>query len=232
MYLYDKTGSVVKGWEPFRTAGPVTAEANFCRVSGKDFIVVADEYSIYFLDRSGKVRLRPREAVTKAKGSTLRLTPGSDPFLVCTSPDGTVQYIYFSGDVRKFSLREFSFDHSFDFFDVDGDGFGEYVFIDKGVLYLYDQDRKEMFSRDFSSDKLGGPINFIFSSADRKIGVFDMNKNLIYLINSKGEIMKGFPLRGASMFSIGKLSAGNDWNLIVGGTDRFMYNYKLDTSLK
>jgi hypothetical protein len=232
VYLYDKTGSVVKGWEPFRTVGFVTAEANFCRVSGKDFIVVADEYSIYFIDRSGKVRLKPKEAVTKAKGSTLRLAPGSDPFLVCTSPDGTVQYIYFSGDVRKFSLRKFSFDHSFDFFDVDGDGFGEYVFIDKGVLYLYDQDRKEMFSRDFSSDKLGGPINFIFSSADRKIGVFDMNKNLIYLINSKGEMMKGFPLRGASMFSIGKLSTGNEWNLIVGGTDRFMYNYKLDTSLK
>jgi hypothetical protein len=232
VYLYDKTGSVVKGWEPFRTAGLVTAEANFCRVSGKDFIVVADEFSIYFLDRSGKVRLKPEEAVTKAKGSTLRLTPGSDPFLVCTAPDGTVQYIYFSGDVRKFSLRKFSFDHSFDFFDVDGDGFGEYVFIDKGVLYLYDQDRKEMFSRDFSSDKLGGPINFIFSTADRKIGVFNMNKNLIYLINSKGEIMKGFPLRGASMFSIGKLSSGNEWNLIVGGTDRFMYNYKLDTNPK
>jgi hypothetical protein len=59
-----------------------------------------------------------------------------------------------------------------------------------------------------------------------------MNKNLIYLINSKGEIMNGFPLRGASMFSIGKLSAGNEWHLIVGGTDRFMYNYKLDTTLK
>ncbi len=232
VYLYDKTGSVVKGWEPFRTAGLVTAEASFYRVSGKDFIVVADESSIYFLDRSGKVRLQPREAVIKAKGSTLRFTPGSDPFLVCTSPNGTIQYIYFSGEVRKSSLREFSFDHSFDFFDVDGDGFGEYVFIDKGVLYLYDQDRKEMFSRDFNSDKLGGPMNFIFSSADRKIGVFDMNKNLIYLINSKGEIMNGFPLRGASMFSIGKLSAGNEWHLIVGGTDRFMYNYKLDTTLK
>jgi hypothetical protein len=86
--------------------------------------------------------------------------------------------------------------------------------------------------KDFSSDNLGGPINFTFSSTDRKIGVFDVYKNLIYLINSKGEIMTGFPLRGASMFSIGKLSSGSGWNLIVGGTDRFLYNYKLDTSLK
>jgi hypothetical protein len=230
VYSYDKSGSVVKGWEPFRTAGYVTSEAGFYKVSGKDFIVIADESSLYFLDRSGKVRLRLNDAVTKAKGSALRLTPGSETSLVCTSPDGTIQNINFNGDVKKFSLRKFTFDHSFDFFDADGDGFGEYVFIDSSKLYLYDRNRKEMFTKDFGSGKLGGPISFTFSSTDKKIGVFDISKNLIYLIDSKGEIMKGFPLRGASMFSIGKLSSGDDWHLIVGGTDRFLYNYKLETS--
>jgi hypothetical protein len=232
VYSYDKAGSAVKGWEPFRTAGYVTAEAGFYKVSGKDYIVVADESSIYFMDRSGKVRLRLNDAVTKAKGSILRMAPGSEPALVCTSPDGTIQNVYFNGDVKKFSFRTFTIDHSFDFFDVDGDSFGEYVFIDSGLLYLYDHNRKEMFTKDFNSKKLGGPIIFTFSSTDRKIGVFDISKNLIYLIDSKGEIMNGFPLKGASMFSIGKLSSGNDWNLIVGGTDRFMYNYKLETSPK
>jgi hypothetical protein len=232
VYSYDKSGNVVRGWEPFRTAGYVTAEAGFYKVSGKDFVIIADESSIYFLDRSGKVRLRLNDAVTKAKGSTLRLTPGSEAALVCTSPDGTVQNISFNGDVKKFSFRKFTFDHSFDFFDVDGDGFGEYVFIDNGILYLYDRNGKEMFTKDFGSVKLGGPINFTFSSTDRKIGVFDAIGNLIYLVNSKGEIMDGFPLRGASMFSIGKLSSGDDWHLIVGGTDRFLYNYKLEISQK
>jgi hypothetical protein len=232
VYSYDKSGSVVKGWEPFRTPGFVTAEAGFYKVSGKDFVVIADESSIYFLDRSGRVRLKLDDAVTKAKGSSLRLVPGSEPSLVCTSPDGTVQNINFNGNVRKSSFRRFGFDHSFDFFDVDGDGFGEYVFIDGGILYLYDHNGKEMFTKDFGSVKLGGPINFTFSSADRKIGVFDAGSNLIYLIDSKGEIMDGFPLRGASMFSIGKLSSGDGWNLIVGGTDRFLYNYSLELSKK
>ncbi|MCX6260328.1 MAG: hypothetical protein NTY95_05750 [Bacteroidia bacterium] len=232
VYSYDKSGNVVRGWEPFRTAGYVTAEAGFYKVSGKDFVIIADESSIYFLDRSGKVRLRLNDAVTKAKGSALRLTPGSEATLVCTSPDGTVQNVSFNGDVKKFSFRKFTFDHSFDFFDVDGDGFGEYVFIDNGILYLYDRNGKEMFTKDFGSVKLGGPINFTFSSTDRKIGVFDAIGNLIYLVNSKGEIMDGFPLRGASMFSIGKLSSGDDWHLIVGGTDRFLYNYKLEISQK
>jgi hypothetical protein len=89
-----------------------------------------------------------------------------------------------------------------------------------------------MFIKDFGSGKLGGPINFTFSSTDRKIGVFDAIGKLIYLVDSNGKIMDGFPLKGASMFSIGKLSSSDDWNLIVGGTDRFLYNYKLTISQK
>ena len=159
----------------------------------------------------------------------MRLNQGSDPSVVCSSPDGTVQHIYFNGEVKKFSLRSFSVDHSFDFFDVDGDGFGEYIFIEKGILYLYDHDKSEIFVRDFDSDLSGGPINFVFSSSDRKIGVFDGKRKLIYLVEKNGETAKGFPLRGASMFSIGKLSDKSGWHLIVGGTDRFLYNYKMET---
>lgn len=229
IYSYEKNGSVVKGRKPPRTAGTVSSEIVYYRVSGKDFIIASDESSLYLLDRFGNTRLKLRDAVTKARNSTLRLAPGSESYLVCSAPDGTIQNIHFDGSVTKFSLGTFSPDHCFDFFDVDGDGLGEYVFIDKGNLYLYDNDRKEMFRKEFNSDDLGGPINFIFSSNDRKIGMFDISKNLIYLIDSKGNIMNGFPLKGASMFSIGRLSAKDGFNLIVGGTDRFLYNYGLNT---
>jgi hypothetical protein len=232
IYSYEKTGSVVKGWTPFRTTGIVRADINYFKVSGKDYLVVSDEYSIYFLDRKGKQRFTLKEPVTKARGSAIRLSPGSDPYLVCSSPDGTILNISFDGSIKKFSLREFSADHSFDYFDVDGNGFGEYIFIDKGILYLYDHNRSKIFSRNFDSVDLGGPISFIFSSSDRKIGVFDIDKKLIYLIGKNGETMNGFPLRGASMFSIGKLSEKSGWHLIVGGTDRFLYNYKLDLEIK
>jgi hypothetical protein len=232
IYSYDKTGSVVKGWKPFRTAGQVFSEVGYFKVSGKDYIVASDNNSVYFLDRTGNKRINLKENVTRSRGSALRLTPGSEPSVVCSAPDGTVQHIYFDGTVRKFKLKDFSPDHSFDIFDINGDGFGEYVFIDKGVLYLYGNNRTELFSRDFGSENLGGPINFIFSAADRKIGVFDLNKKLIYLIDKEGKTIEGFPLRGASMFSIGKLSEKSGWHLIVGGTDRFLYNYKIETDNK
>lgn len=228
IYAYDKSGSTVKGWKPFAAAGIVESEICWFRVSGKDYLVASDQSSIYFLDRTGNRRLTPGEPVSRARGSALRLIPGNDPSVVCTSADGTIQYIYFNGDVKKYVLKKFSVDHSFDIFDINGDGFGEYIFIDKGILYLYDHNRNEIFSRDFGSKHLGGPIDFIFSASDRKIGVFDIDKNLIYLIDGEGKIMNGFPLRGASMFSIGKMTDNGGWHLIVGGSDRFLYNYKLN----
>lgn len=228
LYSYDKSGSVVKGWNQFRTAGYVNSEVSFFRVSGKDYIVAADNNSVYFLDRKGNIRLNPYEAVIKANGSSLRLSKLPVPSIVVSSPDGTVNHIYFDGTIKKYKLKDFQINHSFDIFDIDSDGFDEYIFIDTDTLYLFDHDRKSMFKRGFGTTSLGGPINFIFSSDDRKTGVFDISRNLIYLVDKNGEIMKGFPLKGASMFSIGKLSDKKGWNLIVGGTDRFLYNYRLE----
>lgn len=232
IYSYDKSGNVVKGWKPFKTSGVVRTEISYFKVSGKDYIVATDESSVYMLDRTGNRRVSLREAVIRAERSAMRLVPGSDPYIICSAPDGTIQQLRFDGSVTRFSLGRFSGDHSFDIFDVDGDGFGEYIFIDKGILYLYDHNKSEMFARDFGSEDLGGPLNFVFSGTERKIGVYDMKKKQIFLIGNSGETMNGFPLKGASMFSIGKLSEKSGWHLIVGGTDRFLYNYKIDKEIK
>ena len=63
------------------------------------------------------------------------------------------------------------------FFDVDGDGLVN-IFLLTMVYCIFMIDNKsELFSREFGSSDLGGPINFIFSPSDRKIGVFDIIKN-------------------------------------------------------
>lgn len=229
IYEYDIRGNVVKGWKPFRTTGPVRSEVKFFRVSGKDYLVASDNNSVYFIDRTGNTKLKLKEPASRAVGSEMRLTQGSDQMLVFSSPEGELQFVSFDGSVKKEVLNKFSSDHSFDFFDVEGDGFGEYIFIDHGILYLYDHNKTRIFTRDFNTDQLSGPINFIFSASDRKIGVFDNRKKLIYLVDKKGNNMKGFPLRGASMFSIGKMSDKNEFHLIVGGENNFLYNYKVNT---
>lgn len=227
IYAYDKSGSLVKGWTPYKTQGVVRSEIKFFRVAGKDYIVAGDETGIYFLDRRGSVRFTTREPVRKAVSSEIRLTSGTDPSLVCSSPVGEIQMISFNGSVRKIQTQKFSAGHAFDYFDVDGDGTGEFLFIDKGKLYLYDSKGSKLFTKEFNTNDLGGPIGFIFSGNDRGIGVIDNRARLIYIVNHKGEVFKGFPLKGASLFSIGKMSDAPGFNLIVGGTDNFLYNYRI-----
>jgi hypothetical protein len=227
LYAYDKSGNVVKGWTPYKTSGQINSAVKFFRVSGKDYIIATDETSVYFLDRSGNVRLNAKEPVRRALHSEIRLTTGNEPSILFSSPDGTVNLVHFNGDVEKLVFRKFSENHSFDYFDVDGDGSGEYVFIDEGILYLYESDKNEVFERNFETSDLGGPLEFVFSSTVRGIGVFDNNKKLIYLLNKSGDIYSGFPLKGASLFSITKLNDRTGFNLIVGGNDGFLYNYRI-----
>ena len=57
----------------------VKSEIGYFKVSGKDYIVASDENSLYFLDRTGNKRLNLKEAVTRSKGSAMRLTSGFRP---------------------------------------------------------------------------------------------------------------------------------------------------------
>lgn len=228
IYAYDKSGNVVKGWKPFRTTGFVKTQLSYFQVSGKDYIAASDDKSIYLLDRYGNRRVTFRESVSKAMGSTLKLNKGRETYLICSSPQGDIQQIFLDGTVKKFRTGSFSPEHSFDLFDIDGDGSDEYIFVDRGNLYLYDNDKSEMFSRDLGSLRVSGPICFIFSTDDRKIGVLDTEKKQVYLIDQTGAILRGFPVKGASMFSIGRLTEKSGWHLIVGGPDKFLYNYKIE----
>jgi hypothetical protein len=229
IYAYDKSGNVVKGWKPFRTGGLVKSPVRFFKVSGKDYLVAADDKSVYILDRTGNQRIKIKESVTKAENSEMRLDNNVYPGIVFTSPEGMITKISFDGTVKRTQVRSFSTGHSFDYFDVDGDGIGEYVFIDKGMLYLYDRDKSEIFTRDFGTPNLEGPVFFIFSATNRKIGVTEPGKKLIYMVDKEGDNMNGFPLKGASVFSIGKLSEKGNYHLIVGGEDNFLYNYSIET---
>ena len=227
IYAYDKSGNVVRGWEQFKTNGIVTSTIEFFRVSGKDYLVVNDEENMYILDRRGSPRVNVKEPVARAAGSNLRLTSGSSPRILLSSRQGALKFISFNGDVETKTVGEFSDNHIFEYFDLDGDGSGEYIYIDKGKIGAYNSDLTRMFSENLNTSMIYGPYGLVFSSSDRKIGVVDANNGLIHMFDSKGKDAKGFPLRGSTPFSVGKLNGGSSFNLITGGSDGFLYNYEV-----
>ncbi|MEA1887929.1 MAG: hypothetical protein U9N72_12035 [Bacteroidota bacterium] len=227
VYAYDKTGNTVKGWNQFSTASTVTSEVEFFRVSGKDYLVVNDDDNMYILNRRGNVRVEMKEQVARSDRSALRLNTGTRPQMVLASKDGEIKMVNFNGEVQTYSVNEFSKDPVFEFFDLDADGLGEYIFIDENRVYAYDNDRSKMFKLSLSSDDIIGPYGLEFSSIDKKIGFTDVAANQVYVVDERGKSLNGFPLNGTTAFSVGKLNRGSSFNLITGGSDSFLYNYEI-----
>ncbi|MCA1757226.1 MAG: hypothetical protein LC649_07200 [Bacteroidales bacterium] len=227
VYAYDKSGNVVRGWNRFTTSGIVRQEVEFFRVSGKDYLVVSDDNTIYILDRQGDTRVGVKEPVQRAERSTLELTDGSNPRIVLTEPDGTLKFISFTGDVESAATDQYSKEHIFEYFDIDADGEGEYIYIDSDRLVCYDDDRSRIFSLKLDSENIEGPFGLVFSSNDKKLGFVDRKNGTVHLIDHKGREVSGFPLPGYTSFSVGKFSPGTAFNLITGGADGFIYNYEI-----
>jgi hypothetical protein len=232
IYLYDRSGAQVRGWNLFVTKGTVKDQIAFYRVRGKDYLVVADEQSLYFLDRTGNTRVNLREPVTRAAGSALRLTQGSEPSVVFTTPDGAVRSISFDGSVSGKLAGKFTKAHRSDFADLDGDGVNEFLVIDQGTLYVYKNDSTELFTKSFETKDIRGPYLYNFSASDRRAGVYETGKQLIYIFSRTGDPAPGFPKKGGEFFAAGKLSSSGGWSLISDGTDGYLYNWGLDTRLK
>jgi hypothetical protein len=72
------------------------------------------------------------------------------------------------------------------------------------------------------------PSYYMFSSTNHKVGITDIVAEKLYLINSNGELHKGFPLTGTGSFSISYMSNNSQhFNLFVGGKGKFLYNYEV-----
>ncbi len=93
---------------------------------------------------------------------------------------------------------------------------------------MYNEQGKTLFKEELPGPVSWAPVIYEFSPRDRKIGVVIQGSGRIYLFNNDGSLYQGFPLRGASPFSISSFPGLRDrFNLIVGNNDNFLYNYSV-----
>ncbi len=231
VYVYDKNGAPVKGWDFAGSEGLVTSEIQHLRIATKDYIVFADPMRIYILDRRGNTRVSPKHQFAKSANNSLILDRQSSkgPRLVTTDVEGTVWYTYFSGEVEPQKLSGYSADHYFKYDDINGDGRKDFIFADQDRLEVLSADGKRIFL-----EKLGGMIThtpsiYRFPGNSIEIGIVNRNEERIYLFKTNGKQHDGFPLRGRTPFSIGYLDpSSRQFNLLVGGDDLFLLNYRVN----
>lgn len=231
VYLYDKTGSQVKGWEFDTTEGVVNQPVIYQRIGTKDYIIFSDEMRVYILDRRGEVRVNPEKQFARSANNNLLYEGprgGHGARMVGTDVEGSVYYLYFDGKVESRQIKEFGPDHYFEYQDLDKDGNRDFIFLEENRLEVFGSNGEELFSRKMDARITHPPAIYRFPGNEKKIGVVTRTREEIYLINSDGSLYDGFPLRGRTMFSIGYLTnSNNEFNLLVGGDNLFLYNYRV-----
>ncbi len=232
VYCYNIEGNIINGWNFNNTDTKVTSEVKYFRVNEKDYIVFADKFRIYILDRKGNERVHLSSHFTKSKNNNFIIDNANSTTnsrIVSTTANGIVKYIYFNGKIEEKNLGNYSENHYFDYQDINSDGLKDFIFLDNKKLNVISNSGKLIYEYKFDSEINFEPIYFQFSYNDRKLGFVSKKANKLFLINNNGKLYNGFPLEGNTPFSIGYLNnTHNHFNLIVGNNNNFLYNYAVN----
>lgn len=231
LLMYDKNGMKLPGFSFSGADHEMRHPPQHIRINDKDYIVTADPYNVYMLDRRGKPRVRPSSGIAHSAGNPLwpdPLAKRSDARILTTDTTGTIYQFYFDGRVKKLFNPGLPAVHFFIPSDLNGDGALEYIFCSGNMLKVYGSAGELRFEKEFAEPISLRPVVYEFSAQDKKIGIVESENGNIFLLNSDGSVYLGFPLKGNGLFSISSFPGLNArFNLIVGSRDNFLYNYSV-----
>ena len=217
VYLYGLDGKPVEGWNPQKTDKPVVSKVQHFRVADKDYIVFADRYRFYILDRKGKERVRVSSVFDLKPHTDVYLTrKGGQPVLVFADKGGQVHVVNFSGQTETSRVEGLSDRFEMNIVDWDGNGTGDVLFTDGNRVLVTRLDGTPLFEKKMEAKTLGFPYVYRFSAKDVRVGLTDPEQNHLFLLSADGKLSKGFPITGDSPFSI--VFLGNDGFFLFAGT--------------
>ncbi len=225
--LYDIKGKEVKGWDGLKADKPIMSRVEHFRVEGKDYVVFADQYRLYILDRKGKERVRVSEVFDIKENTPFYLTEKEGKVAVAFADrKGRLCFVDFTGKVKSVECGTRSPGFCLNVADVNNDGQDEFIFTDGGSLKIYSGAGKPLFEKEWEADQLDFPYVYRFSAEDIRIGLLDRAKNRMMLFGLKEGMSKGFPLDGDSPFSI-VFGGSGDFYLFAGADRGGLIKYKV-----
>ena len=228
IYVYDNNAQPVEGWTFKQSEHPLQTDVYHFRTGNKDYIVFADKYRVYILDRQGRTRVTPEYNLPVGRQTMIALDQQRSRLLL-TDTVGTIHFISLpDGKMTQQIIQPFPSSHIFVFQDVDGDKRGDFIFASDNRIEAFRQDAKQIFSVETEETITIRPYVYEFATNDLRIGIVQSQNNHIWLYDSKGKVSKGLPLKGSTPFSIGRLDrASGNFNLFVGSKNNFLYNYSV-----
>lgn len=231
VYNYDKSGKEVKGWKFKKSRAEFRHPFQHVLISGKDYIVNYDvDGRLYGVDRRGKTRMKFNDNIGFSPNNPLSLWKTADPKtsdIIATDTTGKIYQISFSGKVETFKLQEFTAKHHFKVLDFHGDKKPEYIFFDLNQLSIFNEDRTLAYKIRFDDQIKYKPLFFQYPDSSWKIGIVSDLTDEIFLYNSNGSLVDGFPMKGNTLFDISVINSKQSLVLATGTEENIISIYPI-----
>ena len=219
VYLYELSGNFVKGWDVPKSDNDIVSKIYHFRVEGKDYLVYADRYRLYILDRKGKERVKVSTLLNLSANTSLYLTKQNGQMkMAFMDANGEIVLVNFRGQVERIWGEEMIGGGMFNVEDVNNDGQDEFIYTLKNRIVVMDNKGKLLFEKHWEDSELDFPYIYRFSARDSRIGIMDGKGERLFLLDMK-EVSKGFPIRGNSPFSIAFGDNGSAGFYLFAGSD-------------
>lgn len=228
IYMYDRAGKRIMGFTPTQLESCTHHPIMWFSSHSKDYIVACDSSRIYFWNRRGEERLRTKSSIARAYGAPLGVEFGNSPRVVTVNNDGELCIINtVDGDTRRITLPSWRKNSLGILIDIDADGLLELVYTHGKELVAVNQLGNVVYRTTFNGELDDWIHIFRFSEHDVRLGIYSSSAQKLWLVNASGNPSAGYPLEGATPFSIGSFGKGRgSFNLIVG-KENTVRNYEI-----
>lgn len=202
LYLLDKNGKILEGWDPNPLRSTVIGPPSFYRVLGKgDFMVALTENGLLHLfNRRGE--LQTKSAINIGEGFNSKLVFSPDPKsgvsqLVGVSATGEIVKINFNGEViYRNQLVKNDRDH--EFLVIQSQNTSDYVLISRqfNQVSILDANETTLFETRTSAEGLVYQY-FNFGPNRKLISITDVIQNFSYLYDLEGNLLITMPLESS-----------------------------------
>lgn len=229
MYGYKKSGKMLSktksSWP--KKVGEVKLPIKFMTVAGKDYFIVTNtKGNVYLLNRKGEERI-PKVNLGAGFNNSFSADFSKDPYvLVAGGKDKKVYSFDLKGNVAHYECLNLDVNPTpeMHFVDLDGNSVKDYIYVSDQSIVGVGQDSSIVFDVKFT-DPIDPNIQFIKKGRAYHVGVFGRNNGELYMIDNKGSIVDGFPVKGYKEFDY--LNNGNGIQIVSGSEIGKLYLYSI-----
>lgn len=218
---YGMEGSITTGWEAPRLVSPATNAVHHLRIKNKDYLLVVDgNGKIKLLDRRGTERERT-ELDLGPNVNVQQVAPGLElngTRITWADSSGALYEAALNGKPKVLSfaghnaLGDLADDGSYDVVRISGDS----LIVQHGT--------KNILVRSFGSALASEAYRYKLGTGSL-FGVMIPEREQVTLIDDSGRDLAGFPLRGATPFSIADLDLDGTLELVTVTADGHVVAY-------